>query len=161
MQDKLGEGDKELAVSNHRIGSACYCLGDYEEARKKHEQGESQKPEIAASYNWIGKDYLQLAKLDEGKLDEGKLEKAKENLEKSLRLRREHLVKDHPDIAKSLISLGEYYETIGDLDKAIEKTEKARDIRVEKLQHDNPERRLEELKRKKQAHIPPGQEKRQ
>ena len=158
LRKKWGEDAKELAVSHHRIGSACYCLGGYKRARDEHVKAEELRPGIAASYHWIGKDYLKLGNLDE----------AKKNLEKSLRLRKDHLLKDHPDVAKSLMSLGEYYETIGDLEKAIEKTQEAYDIRAnpEKgLRHGHPyteqaKRRLEELeeKRKKQAPVPPGQE---
>lgn len=168
LWEKLYADNKALAVSHHRIGSACYCLGDYNTALKEHELAEALRPGIAASYHWIGKDYLQLARQDGAKLDEEKLREAKKNLEKSLRLREEHLNKDHPEVAKSLMSLGEYYETAGDLEKAIENTEKAYNIRVDPgkgLRDEHPyitqaERRLEELKekRKKQAPVSPEQE---
>lgn len=141
---------RDLAFSHHNIGSALYRLGEYEGALKEHsealrmrEDSHQQKPDIAASLNWIGNDLIQLERLPE----------ARENLEKSLAIRKKALGEHHPDLAWALISLSEYHEKVGELSRAVQLMREACAIRRDQLRPGHPytrtaEQRLEELMKK-------------
>lgn len=148
-EKKLNAGVRDLAFSHHNIGTALYRLGEYEGALKEHsealrlrEESHQQKPDIAASLNWIGNDLIQLDRLPE----------AKEKLEISLAIRKKTLGEEHPDLAWALISLSEYHEKMGELSRAVQRMQEACAIRRAQLRPGHPytrkaEQRLEELKK--------------
>lgn len=149
-EKKLNASVRDLAFSHHNVGSALYRLGQYDEALKEHsealrlrEDSHQQKPDIAASLNWIGNDLIQL----------GRLPEAKENLEKSLAIRKKALGEHHPDLAWALISLSEYHEKMGELSRAVQLMQEAYAIRKNQLRPEHPyirkaEQRLAELMKK-------------
>ena len=82
-----------------------------------------------------------------------RLPEARENLEKSLAIRKKALGEHHPDLAWALISLSEYHEKVGELSRAVQLMREACAIRRDQLRPGHPytrtaEQRLEELMKK-------------
>lgn len=135
LREKLGASVREMAFSHHNIGSALYRLGLYEQALEEHTKAlelrvsnHLQKPDIAASLNWIGNDLICL----------GRMPEAKQKLEESLNIRKQFLGERHPDLAWALISLSTWYEEQGNLSGAIRFMQEAYDIRKEQLRSEHP-----------------------
>ena len=102
-------------------------MGNYEEALKYHQQGlqirldnDLEQTDIAASYTWIGNDYLAL----------NDMEKSKQNLEIALSIREKILGTDHPDYAWTLDSLFCWYKTIKDYKSALQTINRIIEIRM-------------------------------
>ena len=100
---------------------------NYEEALKYHQQGlqirldnDLEQTDIAASYTWIGNDYLAL----------NDMEKSKQNLEIALSIREKILGTDHPDYAWTLDSLFCWYKTIKDYKSALQTINRIIEIRM-------------------------------
>lgn len=109
----------ELAFSYHNIGTLYYRKQMYDKARENHEKAlkirknkdnDIPQTDIAASFVWLGKDYLELGKNDE----------ALDYFNKSIEIREKILGKNHPDYAWSLDSLSYYYEKEQKISKAKE-----------------------------------------
>lgn len=121
---------RQLAFSNHNIGTVFHRLGEYDSAVTYHQKGlqlrqdnNLEETDISASFVWLGKDYTAL----------GNFKKAKDYIDRSLNIRRRILGEDHPDFAWSLDSLSEWYEKTGDLHKAIETMDRVIAIRTAAL----------------------------
>lgn len=120
-------------------------MEEHKEALRLRKDNHLQKPDIAASLNWIGNDLIQLERLPE----------AKKQLEESLGIRKKVLGERHPDLAWALTSLSECHEKMGEgeLPRAIQLMQEAYDIRREQLRPGHPytsmaEQRLGELRKR-------------
>ena len=118
---------RQLAFSNHNIGTVHHRLGEYAEAEKYHRTGlrirqgnHLEKTDIAASLVWLGKDCIALGRYDD----------ARDYIEQSMTIRKDILGENHPDYAWSLDSLSHWYEETGSPAKAVEIMEQVIAIRT-------------------------------
>lgn len=125
---------RQLAFSNHNIGTVQHRLGEYAEAVKYHKAGlqirrdnHLEETDIAASLVWLGKDHIALGQYDD----------AKAYIDQSLDIRKAILGENHPDYAWSLDSLSQWYEETGELNKAAETMERVITIRRDALGPDH------------------------
>lgn len=130
LWQKCDAPPRQLAFSNHNIGTVQHRLGEYAEAVRCHKKGlqirqdaSLEETDIAASLVWLGKDYIAL----------GQYDAAKAYIDQSLNIREKTLGENHPDYAWSLDSLSHWYEETGELNKAIETMERVIAIRRDVL----------------------------
>lgn len=132
LRKQNNDNNRQLAYSYHNIGTAYNKLGQYDLARKYHQDAldlrkscqDLPQTDIASSYVWIGNDYMEQGAIY--------MDLAKEIFEKALQIREMILGKTHPEVAWSLISLSIWYEKNSDYSNALLYAKKAYDIRKEK-----------------------------
>ena len=147
IREKHPERPADLAFSKHNLGTVYHLTGRYKDALEKHEEGlkirkdnHLSETEVAASYAWIGSDYLKLKEYD----------LAKENIDKALEIIERLLGTEHPDYAWKLNTLVTYYIETGNLEEAGTNAEKVYDIRSKVLGEEHQytiqaKNRLEEI----------------
>ena len=125
---------RQLAFTNHNLGTVQHRLGVYDQAVKYHQAGlqirldnSLEETDIAASLVWLGKDHIAL----------GQYDKAREYIDQSLAIRKAILGEKHPDYAWSLDSLSQWYEETGALDEAAETMDRVIAIRRDVLGPDH------------------------
>lgn len=125
---------RQLAFSNHNIGTVLHRLGEYDEAVTYHTKGLQirqdnflEETDIASSFVWLGKDHIAL----------GQYADAKKYIDQSLAIRKTILGENHPDYAWSLDTLSGWYEKTGNLRAAIETMERVIAIRKDVLGPDH------------------------
>jgi tetratricopeptide (TPR) repeat protein len=121
----------------HRLGSAKYHQGKYQEAIKLYEEAlairkrtlPSDHPDLAMSYNNIGNVYSTMRMYP----------KALVSHEKALEIRQQSLPPNHPDLAMSYDSIGSVIYCMNEYSQALPSHKKALKIRQQSLPPNHPD----------------------
>jgi tetratricopeptide (TPR) repeat protein len=124
--------ETEESTGWDQLGDLLLKLGQAEKALQVYEILEKQPTteiEKARVYHKIGW----------AKYDLGKYEEALKFYEKSLKIRQQSLLPNHPDLAKSYNNIGLVYYNMGEYPKALSYYEKAFEIRQQSLPPNHPD----------------------
>ena len=128
-----GSSDTLLAKTYNNIGTYFYYLGNLSKASSYYEKAlqlaletQSQSSNIASFMQNIGIIYARM----------GDFEKALKYFDDNLKINKESLPEDDPDIAQIYLNLGRLYSLLGRYDEALEYNNKAEKIYFKKFGQD-------------------------